>query len=465
MWRASVAKLWQLLAGELRSARGRKSFSEPPFWLTDDRLPMLSVNPLHPDRETIEHNFEGYVSSAYKENGVIYACIQARQLVFSEARFQWREFRNGRPGDLFGSPDLELLEKPWPGGTTGELLTKMDAHASLAGQAYVTTADDAGNLGKRATGPGRRLTFLPPDRVEIVIISKSGNPYAADAKVGGYLYTSRSPLGMDPQKVLLLPNEVCHYSPIPDPEARFRGMSWLTPIIREIAADKSAMKHKLKFFENGATLQAIVSLKETVTEDQFKEFIREMKSAHEGVENAYKTMFVGGGADVTLAGADLKQLDFSQTQGHGETRIAAAAGVPPVIVGLSEGLQAATYSNYAQARRRFADGTIRPLWRIAAASLQVLLTPPANAPGASLWYDDRDIAFLREDRKDASEIQGQEASTIRTLVDAGFEPETIKAAVMAQDWSRLVHTGLFSVQLQPPGSGRPTNEPPAGGGN
>jgi phage portal protein BeeE len=54
------------------------------------------------------------------------------------------------------------------------------------------------------------------------------------------------------------------------------------------------------------------------------------------------------------------------TQGAGETRIAAAAGVPPVIVGLSEGLQAATYSNYSQARRRFADGTMRPLWRNAA---------------------------------------------------------------------------------------------------
>jgi hypothetical protein len=59
----------------------------------------------------------------------------------------------------------------------------------------------------------------------------------------------------------------------------------------------------------------------------------------------------------------MKQIDFKVTQGHGETRIAAAAGVPPIIVGLSEGLEAATYSNYGQARRRFADVTMRPLWR------------------------------------------------------------------------------------------------------
>jgi hypothetical protein len=43
--------------------------------------------------------------------------------LFSEARFQWRKMTNGRPGDLFGSQDLRILEKPWTTGTTGDLLT------------------------------------------------------------------------------------------------------------------------------------------------------------------------------------------------------------------------------------------------------------------------------------------------------------------------------------------------------
>jgi phage portal protein BeeE len=459
-----VAKLASLLFG---SGFGRKSWSEPPFWQTDDllRAPYSYVEGLKPDREAIGHDLESYIQKAYKENGVVFACQQARQLVFSEARFQWREFKKGRPGDLFGTADLALLEHPWPGAQTGDLLTRMDVSAGLAGNFYATTADDSGKLGKAATGPGRRLAVMPADRVQIVIYSQSGNPYALDARVAGYLYESKSPMGMDPQKVLLLPDEVCHYAPIPDPAARFRGMSWLTPVIREISADKATSEHKLKFFENGATLSAIVSLKETVTEDQFREFMKAMNEAHQGVENAYKTVYVGGGADVTLAGADLRQLDFSQTQGHGETRIAAAAGVPPVIVGLSEGLQAATYSNYAQARRRFADGTIRPLWRMAAASLQTIITPPSST--AQLWYDDRDISFLREDRKDAAEIQGRQAATIRQLVDAGYKPDTVVDAVMSEDYSRLVHSGLYSVQLQPPGTGqapdKPT-QPPTGGG-
>jgi phage portal protein BeeE len=134
------------------------------------------------------------------------------------------------------------------------------------------------------------------------------------------------------------------------------------------------------------------------------------RAGHEGALNAYKTLFLAGGADVKTVGTDFKQLDLKAVQGAGETRIAAAAGVPPVVVGLSEGLQAATYSNYAQARRRFADQTMRPLWRNAAGSLARIINVP---PASELWYDDRDIPALREDEKDAADIQQSQAVTIR----------------------------------------------------
>jgi hypothetical protein len=130
-----------------------------------------------------------------------------------------------------------------------------------------------------------------------------------------------------------------------------------------------------------------------------------------------------------------------------------------VIVGLSEGLAAATYSNYGQARRKFGDHWARPQWRNWCGSFETLFPPPA---GARLWYDDRDIAFLREDLKDQAEIDQQRASTIRTLVEAGFAPDMVVQAVMASDYSRLsgAHTGLLPVQLQPPGSGQMTGVTP-----
>ncbi|PAZ15673.1 hypothetical protein CLM62_12820 [Streptomyces sp. SA15] len=459
-----MAKLLEKIAAARAPARGQKAFSQPLVWSLDNLRSALLPSVL-PDRERIENEFEGYVEGAYKRNGPVFACMLARQMVFSEARLTWRQVRNGRPGDLFGTQDLALLEQPWPGGTTGELLVRMVQDADLAGNFYATTADDEGRFGKQATGPGRRVVRMRPDWVTLVLASHSGDPYALDTKVVGYLYEPRplSMAGAGPptgasSAVLLLPDEVAHFSPIPDPAARFRGMSWLTPVLREIQSDNSATSHKDAVFRNAATPSMVVKFARETTPELFDQFVTRFKASHQGVDNAFKTLFLGGGADVTPLTFDFRQLEFSQTQGKGESRIASAAGVPPSWVGFSEGLQGSALNagNFGAARRRFADGTIRPLWRQASAALQVLVPAPT---GAQLWYDGRDIAFLREDRKDAAEIQREQASTIRQLTDAGYTPASVVAAVQAEDWSLLAHTGLYSVQLQRPGVdqfGRPT---------
>jgi phage portal protein BeeE len=295
---------------------------------------------------------------------------------------------------------------------------------------------------------------MRPDWVQIVL-ERRRHPHGGDLGWRRYGYLYQEP-GCEP--VFLWPEEVAHFAPVPDPLATFRGMSWLTPVIREVQNDNLMATHKRRYFENAATPNLVVRLAREVTPDAFKKFKDKMESGHRGVENAYKTLYLGGGADVTVVGSDFKQLDFSAVQGAGETRIASAAGVPPIIVGLSEGLKAATYSNYGQARRRFADGTIHPLWQNASGSFAPLVTPPGGGGSGAvrLWYDARGVPFLREDAKDAAEIQGVESRTIRTLVDAGYTPESVRAAVTTSDWSLLVHTGLFSVQLQKPGS---TNTP------
>ena len=57
-----------------------------------------------------------------------------------------------------------------------------------------------------------------------------------------------------------LRDQIMHFAPIPDPLASYRGMSWLTPIIREIQADSQATLHKESSFQNGATPNMIVKL-------------------------------------------------------------------------------------------------------------------------------------------------------------------------------------------------------------
>jgi len=433
------------------------------FTFNGVQYPITGINQtLTGKREEIDSHFEGLVAGAYQRNGIVFACMLARALVFSEARFQFQRFTGGRPGDLFGTPELDILERPWAGGVTADLLSAMLTDADLAGTAFIT---------RRAS----QLVRMRPTWVSIVLGSQQDPDVQAgdlDAEVLGYIYYPGGKYsGRDP--VPLLRDQVAQFQFVRDPVAQYRGMSWLTPIIREIQGDTAATTHKLLFFENGATPNMVVKMGQLpgtpqVQQQAFSDWVAEFRKVEPKGWQAYKTLFLSNGADATVVGANLRQLDFKTTQGAGETRIAAAARVPPIIVGLSEGLEAATYSNYGQARRAFADLTMRPLWRNAANSLETIIRTP---PGARLWYDDRDIAFLREDQKDAADIQQTKMVTVQAGITSGFKADDVVKAVEAGDIGLLIgkHTGLFSVQLQAPGStkmpgGEVQGEQPVGAG-
>lgn len=436
------------LFGRATSSRSaRYSFSD---WASDamnfggHQYPLgYSTTYGHDKAEPIGASFADYVRNALMANGVVSAVELVRMSVFSEARLQWQEMNDGRPGKLFTTDELGILDRPWSGGTTGDLLARMILDADFAGNAFVARVGD-------------ELVRLRPDWVEILFTDRmapngrDGDPVAVGYELAGYIYWEGGK-GRGSHPAYFPPDEVAHFAPYPDPLASFRGMSWLTPVVREIQADGMATRHKLKFFENAATPNLAVSLPKEIKAQQFQQFVELMESKHSGVDNAYKTLYTGGGADITVVGADMRQLDFKVTQGAGETRIAAAGRIHPVLVGLSEGMQGSSLNagNYGSAKRSTADMAFRPLWRNLAGSLEILFDRPE---GARLWYDDRDIAFLREDEKDAAEIQSVLASTIRQLTDAGYEPETVIASVEADDRTLLRHSGLYSVQLQKPGS-------------
>jgi phage portal protein BeeE len=407
--------------------------------------------------EAISDEFENYCQAAYAANGVVFAVMLARKLAFSAVRFQWQRINKGRPSEMFGSASLGVLEQPWVGGTTQDLLTRVIDDADLAGNSYWIDAaqvERADRLeGVRVPGPQAELVRLRPDWVQVVMEPRMIRGGQVGWRRRGLVYFEGGPYAPTAEPVAFLPDEYVHFAPIPDPLATYRGMSWLTPILREIENDKAMVRYKSAYLRNSATPNLSVSLDKDVSLAAFNAFKSAMDAGHRGTEQAGRTLYLGGGADVKVIGANLQQMDFKHVQGAGETRIAAAGGVPPIIVGLSEGLSSATYSNYSMARRRFADGTMHPLWQNVAGCFANIVPPPPNAgTDVRLWYDSRDVPLLREDQKDASEIQGRQASTINALIMAGFTPESSVAATSAEDWDLLDHTGLVSVQLLPPGT-------------
>ena len=421
------------------------------FGRSESRSAGLSWNDYLRLFEQFSFNGQRYVSPAVsveeltalqgQANPIVAAAIHARMLVFSEARFQWQRFENGRPGGLFGTEELSVIESPWVGASTGDLLARMLVDADLFGNSYWVR--------RRGRGVVDELVRLDPSKVIVMTGSvnddESGLPYGQ--QLIGYAVVDENRQDV----ATFLPDEVCHFKPLPDPQHPFRGRTWLSTVLSDVSADSEFSTYKHSFMKNSATPNMVVSFDPSITKEAFETFVQRMDASHKGVDKAFKTLYLGGGADVKVVGANFDQLNIKNVQGAGETRIAAAAGVPASYLGISEGLagSALNAGNYTAARRRFADGTIRPLWRNAAGALSVLLDSPD--PVARLWYDDRDVSFLQEDVLDEAEIRGRDAATMRTLVDGGFDPQSVIDAVTVGDLALLQHSGNLSVQLQPPG--------------
>lgn len=435
---------------------GWASMYDQMFSFNGNAYPITGYGSTGNKSEEIENDFTGYCKQAYKANGIVFACQLTRQLIFTEMTFCYQERRGTGQKEIFGSKELKILENPWPNGTTGELLSRALQDVDLAGNHYVVREYDR----KTRT---ERLRRLRPDWVTIALSQAPED--GVKSNVTGYIY--RPDNTQNPDKWVVYPIDgsngaIAHWSPIPDPEAQYRGMSWITPIINEILGDKGATKHKQKFFDQGATPQLAVSLKDVTTPDQFKEFMALLDNSHNGVDSAYKTMYLAGGADVTVVGAHLQQLDFRDMQGHGETRIAAAARIHPTLVGMSEALRGTPLNidNYQASKDMAGEMFLRPYWRSLCAAYQALV-PKVN--GQRLWFDDRDVSFLRQDRQAQADLLLSQANTANQLVMAGYSPETIKSFFLADgDWNVLEHTGLTSVQLLPPGQSQTSHLAEAG---
>ena len=390
--------------------------------------------------KSISNSLPGYMK-ALQSCPPAFAAQMVRALVLSQVRFTFRNppWDPVAPRKTFGTQALNLLERPWKNGTTGDLVGLMEWHAGLTGNSFMLRQPN-------------RLRVMRPDFVAVLYGSElepDSPDHALDGELLGYVYQNGG-IGNPDTKPTLLTNieDVAHWSPIPDPENPGMGMSWMTPGLRDMQADQAASEFKTKFLTNGATPNLVVKGIPAVNREQFNEIVDMLEERHTGVANAFRTLYLTGGADATVVGSNLQELDMRSTQGGGETRLSMLSRVPAPVLGIAAGLEGSSLNagNFGQARRLFADTWVFPALQDLAHALSPVIDVP---PRAELWFDTIDIPLLREDAKDAAEINSTKATTISALVLAGFTPDTAVAAVESGDFKILKYDERFiSVQLQ-----------------
>jgi hypothetical protein len=383
--------------------------------------------------------YKGYQTRyLMSSDGPVSAVLDRRASIMGEARPAFQRFEKGKPGELYSTRELEVLKHPWPGGTFRQLVAICESDVAATGNSYWVRIDD-------------RLIRVDPDYVTIVTADVVVDGVEIGRELVGYLITPpnsrRDPLPMEATRI-------AHYRPGAPVDEPFRGESWLAAVCQDASSDIELTAYKGNYLKNGAMPSLAVTYEPTLAQEQLEAFVPVFADKFTGAMNAGKILHFLGGRDVKTVGATLDQLAFKAVQGAGETRIAAAAGVPATVAGFSEGMQGSSLNagNYGASRRLFGDAKIRPNLGSLMEAFETLIPTPADS---RLFYDDSGVSFFQEDVTDEAEIRATKASTIRQLIEAGYEPDAVVVAVTTGRYESLVgrHSGLTSVQLTPPGTG------------
>src|SRR5215472_15454074 len=162
--------------------------------------------------------------------------------------------------------------------------------------------------------------------------------------------------------------------------------------------------------------------------------IRERMTARYATpQNAFKTLVLDQGADATVIGNSLAQMDFSNVMQAGSDRILAASSVPGVLVGL-EPLRGAG-RGYQESVQKFANMWARPSWQQACQVLSKFV--PGLPGGAQLWYDTANIQLLQDGEMERAQAALVRAQALLAHVQAGYDRESAVKAVNSGDVTQL----------------------------
>lgn len=323
------------------------------------------------------------IRDGYKGNSAVFACISTLAMAFPEPPLAvWEETDRGMERVL-NHPARGLLRQPNPSMSVAALMQFAITYTAIGGNCY---------LWKQRNGAGRTIALWPfHDGYVEPIPGRS----TAEGWVSHYEFDPG-----DGQVTIIPREDIIHWRWMPDPEQPWRGIGPLVALGREVGADSEAADYVYSLLKNNAVPPVVVTLVEGEPFDE--ELVARLKASwldNYGGENRGAPAFLEAGMKAEPMGFNLEQLAFEALRSVPEARIAAAFRVPPIIAGLSVGLNRSTFSNYAEARQAFAEDTLAPLWRLLASEISNSLRNEYSG-GFEIAFDLNHVKALQENQND-----------------------------------------------------------------
>ena len=283
----------------------------------------------------------------------------------------------------------ELLRNPWPRAAPVHLKQKLAFPALLHGNATIA---------KYRPRAGRPPTELLPLDWRYLAAHDDGQGGTID-------FWETSQTG---RPKYLAPDAVIHVAwEAPDGNV---GVSPLQQLGITLAAEEATQRYVAAAFNNGVQPSGAVVLPadEHVDAEVREEIRQEIHAIHGGVDNAFRMMVLGGGADLKSVAHTAKEAELVESRKLNREEVAAVYDVPPPMVGI---LDKATYSNINEQHRMLYTTVLRPWLTLIEETIQAQLIDPEPAwEGLYVEFDLGEV--LKGDPKERAEAA-------KTFIGAG----------------------------------------------
>lgn len=269
---------------------------------------------------------------------------------------------------------LEVIRNPLPEAnlTEFDLKQAIVSYLELAGNSYVEKLFNASKTKVTGLWPkiDPRNMFVVPGEEKLI---------------AGYLFRSGA------TNKLFTADEIIHFMYF-HPENPYYGLSPVEVLKTSLGADIRALDWNKVFFDNSAIPEGVLSTTARLSASDIRMHRELWQEEHGGVRKAHRTAIMGQGMEYKPMGPTHRQMGFLDLLKYTREQILGVYGVPPVVLGLFEGVNRAS----AQVMRRlFYEQTVMPrLGKIESTLTYSLIKPGENV---QLIFDVGAIEALRED--------------------------------------------------------------------
>lgn len=302
------------------------------------------------------------------------------KIATSVASTEWMLYQKDQKGDLKeqqNHPLLALWNYINPFYTQQEFLEELVEHWILVGEMWFVILRTAGGIPVE-------IWPIRPDRIKPVPDK--------DEYLAGYVYQ------IGAEKVPLAREDVV-FIRRPNPYVPYRGIGVVQSMFDDIDSERKAARWVRNFFTNDATPGGVIEADESLSDDEFDQFVTRWRQQHQGTQNAHRVAILEKmhWKDRSMT---MRDMVFDKLRTMNRNTILGALGMPLPIMGITESVNRA---NAEAADLIYAKYTLVPILTRLRGALNTYICPQFKPDNLYFDFEDPTPENREMDRIEAIE--------------------------------------------------------------